>query len=84
MTMKGALVAAGVAGLFAATVPLAAHADAKGGGVMCKGANECKGKGECKGGENGCKGKNSCKGKGISSVKTEKDCTDKKGTVVKG
>ena len=83
MTMKGALVAATVAGLFATAIPFAAQADAKGGGVMCKGANECKGKSACKGGDNGCKGKNSCKGKGVTSAKTEKDCTDKKGTVVK-
>jgi len=55
----------------------------KGAKVMCKGINECKGKGACKAGEGGCKGKNSCKGKGITAVGSEKDCTDKNGTVEK-
>jgi len=30
-----------------------------------------------------CSGVNSCKGKGWTKVKTEKECTDKGGTVVK-
>ncbi|MBI2339172.1 MAG: hypothetical protein HYU99_02235 [Deltaproteobacteria bacterium] len=51
--------------------------------VKCSGMNECKGKGMCKGMDNACKGQNGCKGKGWMEMDTEKDCTDKKGTVVK-
>jgi hypothetical protein len=80
MTIKGAVIAASVAGLFAAAAPLTAHA--KGGGkVMCSGTNECKGKGGCKSATNDCKGKNECKGKGWNKM-SEKDCGTKGGTVV--
>lgn len=79
MTIKGAVIAASVAGLFAAAAPLTAHA--KGGKVMCSGTNECKGKGGCKSASNDCKGKNECKGKGWTKT-SEKDCTGKGGTVV--
>jgi hypothetical protein len=79
MTIKGALVAASVAGLFASAVPHVAMA--KGAGkVKCEGANECKGKGGCKSATNECKGKNDCKGKGWNKM-SEKDCTAKGGTV---
>ena len=79
MTIKGAMVAATVAGLVAAAAP--AVVQAKGGGkVMCTGANACKGKGACKGADNECKGKNACKGKGMMKM-SEKDCTAKGGTV---
>jgi len=81
MTMKGALVAATVAGLFAAAVPATAKA-AAGDKVHCTGINECKGKGACKGGKSSCKGMNDCKGKGWVET-TEADCTAKKGKVVK-
>lgn len=60
----------------------AAHASE--GKVHCMGVNACKGKGACKTAENACKGHNSCKGKGVTEVKSEKECTDKKGTVSKG
>ena len=79
MTIKGAMVAATVAGLFATAIPTIASAK-KGGTVACNGANECKGKGACKSTTNGCKGKNECKGKGIMKL-SEKDCTAKGGTV---
>ncbi|MDB4971281.1 MAG: hypothetical protein JWN44_6970 [Myxococcales bacterium] len=79
MTIKGAMVAATVAGLFAAAAPAVVHA--KGGGkVSCTGVNECKGKGGCKSATNDCKGKNECKGKGSMKM-SEKDCTAKGGTV---
>jgi hypothetical protein len=81
MTMKGAFVAAAVAGLFAAGTPAVVKA-AAGDKVKCSGINACKGKGACKGGASTCKGMNACKGKGWIET-TEKDCTDKKGTVVK-
>jgi len=79
MTIKGAMVAATVAGLFAAAVPGIASAK-KGGSVSCAGVNECKGKGACKSATNDCKGKNECKGKGWNKM-SEKDCTAKGGTV---
>jgi hypothetical protein len=78
MTTKGAIVAATVAGLFAAGAPAVVHA--KGGGkVNCMGVNDCKGKGGCKSATNDCKGKNECKGKGMMKM-SEKDCTAKGGT----
>lgn len=51
--------------------------------VNCSGINACKGQGSCKSASNACKGQNSCKGKGVVAVASEKDCTDKGGTVVK-
>jgi hypothetical protein len=84
-TLKGAAIAASVAGLFAASTLAspAAHAKAATKVVKCSGANECKGKGGCKGAGNECKGKNGCKGKGWVDMKTDKECTDKGGKVVK-
>ena len=81
MTVKGALVAASVAGLFAAAAPIVASAgdDAK---VKCVGVNECKGKGSCKSAESSCKGMNECKGKGVTAM-TEKDCKAKGGHAAK-
>ena len=71
--------------LAGAQVAKVAYAGEEGGGDnhVCKGHNACKGKGGCKGGDGGCAGKNSCKGKGWIKVETEKECTDKGGTVVK-
>jgi hypothetical protein len=80
MTIKGALVASTVAGLFAAAAPALVHADDHG-KVKCSGVNDCKGKGGCKSATSSCKGMNSCKGKGWVSM-SEKDCTAKGGTVV--
>lgn len=53
--------------------------------VKCMGVNECKGHGECGApdGSHDCAGKNECKAKGWIKVKTEKECTDKGGTVLK-
>lgn len=50
--------------------------------VKCGAVNECKGKGAC-GGASGtsCAGTNECKGKGWILL-TEKECKDKKGTVI--
>ncbi len=81
MTVKGALVASAVAGLFAAAAPgvVSAKETAK---VKCAGITGCKGQGQCASATSSCKGMNDCKGKGwIES--TEKDCKAKKGTVVK-
>jgi hypothetical protein len=51
----------------------------------CSGANACKGQGACGAadGSHACAGKNECKGKGWVKVASEKDCTDKGGTIVK-
>jgi hypothetical protein len=81
MTMKGALVAASVAGLFASAFPLVASADKAADNVKCMGINACSGKGSCKSANNACAGKNGCKGKGITAT-TSADCKAKKGTVV--
>ncbi len=82
MSKNGKLVVAALAGLFAATAPLAAHAgDEKGDKkVHCTGINSCKGTGSCAGAKNGCAGKNGCKGEGWVEV-TEKECKDKGGKV---
>ena len=80
MTVKGAIVASAVAGLFAAATPAVVHAkDA--GKVKCSGINDCKGKGACKSATSSCKGMNDCKGKGWVES-SAKECTKKKGTVV--
>jgi hypothetical protein len=79
MTMKGALIAASVAGLFAAGAPSLASAK-EGGEVMCDGINACKGQGACAGAGHACAGKNGCKGQG--HVKTTKEeCQAKGGKV---
>lgn len=81
MTMKGAFVAAAVAGLFSAGTPLIAQAktEAK---VHCAGINACKGQGKCSGAGHSCAGMNSCKGKGWIET-TAKECKAKKGTIEK-
>jgi hypothetical protein len=75
MTIKGAMVAAAVAGLFATATPQVAVAGApdapkKG---RCEGGNACKGKGACSGAKNSCAGQNGCKGKGWTES-TADDC----------
>ena len=75
------MIAVGVAGLFAAGVSGVASAKA-GEEVVCDGINSCKGTGSCAGGSHGCGGKNGCKGQGWVPTKTEKECTDKGGTIV--
>lgn len=82
MTIKGAMIAASVAGMFAAgaTGIPSAHA---GEDVTCSGINGCKGQGSCHGGGHSCAGKNGCKGQG--NIKTSKeDCVAKGGKVVSG
>jgi hypothetical protein len=84
--MKGAIIAAAVAGMFCAGVALAEeHEGAKGAAeaqVHCQGINSCKGHGECAGVGHDCAGKNECKGKGWITT-TEADCKAKGGTVAK-
>ena len=80
MNVKGALVLASVAGLFASALPLTASADKAGGDVQCDGANSCKGTGACAGKGHDCSGKNTCKGQGF--IKTSAaDCKAKGGKV---
>jgi uncharacterized membrane protein len=84
-TLKGALIAAAVAGLFAANASLAGdesktikkEADE----VKCSGINACKGKGSCAGAGHECAGKNGCKGQGWVKVSSARACTDKGGKV---
>ncbi len=81
MSVKGTVVAAMVAGLFAGATPLIAQADAKGGKVKCEGGNACKGKSACKTATSGCSGQNSCKGKGWIETKDEAECKKMGGKV---
>jgi hypothetical protein len=82
-TFKGALVASAVAALFMAGAATAEEKTTKAGAakVQCKQDNGCASQGACAGKDNACKGKNSCHGH-VFTTKTEKDCTDKGGTVV--
>ena len=80
MSIKGAMIAASVAGLFAAGVGVVPSAKA-GEEVTCSGINACKGQGSCHGGGHSCAGKNACKGQGNTT--TSKDnCLAKGGKVV--
>jgi len=79
MTIKGAMIAASVAGLFAAGATGIRPARA-GEEVMCGGINSCKGKGSCHGNGHSCAGMNGCKGQG--NVKTTKEeCLAKGGKI---
>jgi hypothetical protein len=85
-SMKGAIFAAAVAGIFSARVALADDGTAAPGAaeakVHCQGINSCKGHGECGGSGHDCAGKNECKGKGwIES--SAADCKTKGGSIVK-
>jgi len=90
ITMKtsfsDALVAAAVASMFATgcASPSAMTKSDKmaGGSVHCGGVNGCKGQGSCGGATNTCAGQNACKGQGWVAAGSEKECTDKGGTVV--
>ena len=82
MTIKGAMIAASVAGMFAAGAVGISTAKA-GEEVTCSGINACKGKGSCHGGGNSCAGQNGCKGKGNTKTSKE-DCTAKGGKIVGG
>jgi len=81
-TLKGAVIASAVASLFVSGAARAQEKASKTGSakVECKQDNGCGGQGACAGKDNGCKGKNSCKGH-VFTTKTEKECTDKGGTV---
>ena len=81
-TFKGALIASAVASLFIAGAATAQEKAGKSGAakVQCKQNNSCSGQGACAGKDNACKGKNSCQGH-LFTTKTEKECTDKGGTV---
>jgi hypothetical protein len=83
MSIKGAMIAASVAGMFAMGVAgVASAADKKGEEVNCSGINSCKGTGSCHGAGHACAGKNGCKGQG--NTKTTKDeCLTKGGKIVK-
>jgi hypothetical protein len=81
--VKGAFLAAAVAGLFVASAASADHhGDAKKGEEMvkCKGVNECKGKSDCHTAKSSCAGHNECKGKGWKKM-TKAECEEKGGTV---
>jgi hypothetical protein len=85
MSIKGAMIAASVAGLFtmgAAGMASAKDSGKKGDDVMCSGVNACKGQSACKGGDNACKGKNGCKGQGNMKM-SKADCETKGGKAVK-
>ena len=83
MTMKGTMIAASVAGLFATLASGVASADHQkdGGQVICDGINACKGQGTCSGPGHACGGKNACKGQGHSRT-TREECLKKGGKVV--
>jgi uncharacterized membrane protein len=82
MSIKGTMIAAAVAGLFAAgTAGMASAAPKKGGAeVMCDGINACKGQGACAGAGHSCAGQNGCKGQGHTKTSKE-DCMAKGGKV---
>jgi hypothetical protein len=81
--VKGALIAAAVAGLFLSGQAVAAEGEGKAAKVKCVGGNACKGKGACNTAEHSCAGQNSCKGKGWIMTDSEADCKAKGGTVAK-
>jgi len=86
--IMGLAVATAVVGLLAAGTTKVISGEKAAGEekkVKCAGINECKGHGECGApdGSHDCAGKNACKGKGWIKVASEKECTDKGGTVVK-
>ena len=83
-TVRGALVAAAVAGMFAATIAVAAEHEGatEAQKVHCEGINACKGQGACNGVGHDCAGKNACKGKGWIET-TAANCKAKGGKVVK-
>jgi uncharacterized membrane protein len=83
-SLKGALIAATVAGLFLAGSALAADEGKSepNAGIKCSGINACKGHGACAGAGHDCAGKNACKGQGWEKVASPDECTDKGGKVV--
>ena len=83
MSIKGMMIAASVAGMFATgAARVASAADKKGEEVTCAGINACKGQGSCHGAGHACAGKNGCKGQGNSKV-SKAECEAKGGKIVK-
>ena len=83
MSIKGMMIAASVAGMFATgAARVASAADKKGDDVNCHGINGCKGQSSCHGGGNACAGKNGCKGQG-NTVTSKDNCLAKGGKIVK-
>jgi len=80
MSIKGAMIAAAVAGLFATGASGVASAKKGGDEVVCDGINACKGQGSCAGAGHACAGQNGCKGQGHSKVSKE-ECLAKGGKV---
>jgi hypothetical protein len=84
-TVKGALIASVVCAIFTAGAVNATEGKATketSKEIKCAGINDCKGHGSCAGAGHSCAGKNACKGQGWVKVSTEKECTDKGGTLV--
>ena len=81
MNIKGAMIAASVAGMFAMGASGAVSAKKGGEEISCSGINSCKRTSSCHGAGNACAGKNGCKGQGISKTSKE-DCAAKGGKVV--
>ncbi len=83
MSIKGMMIAASVAGLFATgAASVASAADKKGEEITCAGINACKGQGSCHGAGHACAGKNGCKGQGNTRT-SQADCLAKAGKIVK-
>jgi hypothetical protein len=83
MGIKGKMIAAAVAGLFATgAAVIASAAEKKGAEVTCTGINACKGQGSCQGHGHSCAGKNGCKGQGTTKT-TKEECLSKGGKVAK-
>ena len=83
MSIKGMMIAASVAGMFATgAARVASAADKKGEEITCSGINSCKGQGSCHGAGHACAGKNGCKGQGNTKT-TKAECDAKGGKIVK-
>jgi hypothetical protein len=83
MSIKGMMIAASVAGMFAmGAAGVASAGEKKGEEINCQGLNACKGQGSCHSASNACAGKNGCKGKGNMKM-TKDECLAKGGKVVK-
>lgn len=95
-SLKGAVMATAIAGLFAAGTACQKSGNSTTSGegemmkedtsssaemVKCKGINACKGKGQCGGANHSCSGKNECKGKGWIKVSAD-ECDEKGGEVI--
>ncbi|MFL5304540.1 MAG: hypothetical protein ACJ8F1_04975 [Polyangia bacterium] len=80
MSIKGAMIAASVAGLFAMGASGVASAKSTE-QVTCAGINSCKGTGSCHGPGHACAGQNGCKGQG-NTVTTKDNCAAKGGKIV--